>query len=386
MPRSYSVRLRRPRPLFLLRLPHLVLLLLLFRHTPCAHAQDLDPDPADVAAPTTTVTVTHLPANCRVETKAGDYLHIRFVGRIHNESGPIFATSEQTADGVPVTFRMGEETPQVILGWEKGLERMCAGERRSLVVPPNEAYGPSTHGQLPSDATLWYDVQLVSINGLVGNGLAGGRKKAEKEAAAAAAANAARLASAAGDTNTLGPLGSPSQVPPRRRAGSAAGAAGAAGGGGGAGAAGTANTRASGNGNGNGNGMARGGDGKSSSRVSPPGPPVGLQRFKMLPSASQMWWYKKLTREAAEDEDQQQQQQHRGRAGGGDGGGGGALLRFQKQAVGAETQSKATARVKMDLSWAMLPDAIAAVQGPGESTVHPAEGGRHDDENGWFVK
>jgi len=45
---------------------------------------------------------------------------------------------------------------------------MCVGERRRLIVPPVLAYGSQglPRRGIPPDATLQYDITLVSINGL----------------------------------------------------------------------------------------------------------------------------------------------------------------------------------------------------------------------------
>lgn len=53
-------------------------------------------------------------------------------------------------------------------GWDVGLVGMCVGERRRLVVPPVLAYGSAglPRRGIPPDATLQYDITLVSLNGL----------------------------------------------------------------------------------------------------------------------------------------------------------------------------------------------------------------------------
>ena len=45
---------------------------------------------------------------------------------------------------------------------------MCVGERRRLIIPPVLAYGAKgvPRRNIPPNATLQYDVTLVSLNGL----------------------------------------------------------------------------------------------------------------------------------------------------------------------------------------------------------------------------
>ena len=45
---------------------------------------------------------------------------------------------------------------------------MCVGERRRLLIPPVLAYGKEgvPRRGIPPDATLQYDVSLLSVNGL----------------------------------------------------------------------------------------------------------------------------------------------------------------------------------------------------------------------------
>lgn len=44
----------------------------------------------------------------------------------------------------PVWFTLGIK--EVIKGWDKGLQDMCAGEKRKLIVPPALAYGKEGKG------------------------------------------------------------------------------------------------------------------------------------------------------------------------------------------------------------------------------------------------
>lgn len=53
---------------------------------------------------------------------------------------------------------------EVIKGWDKGVLGMRVGDKRKLTVPPQMAYGASgVRGAIPPNATLEFDVELVSV-------------------------------------------------------------------------------------------------------------------------------------------------------------------------------------------------------------------------------
>lgn len=65
--------------------------------------------------------------------------------------------------GEPLLFTLGGG--QVIPGWEEGINGMKAGEKRKLTIPPELAYGAAgaPGGSIPSNATLIFEVELLSI-------------------------------------------------------------------------------------------------------------------------------------------------------------------------------------------------------------------------------
>jgi len=98
------------------------------------------------------------PDVCDRLAKNGDLLEMHYTGTL--EDGKKFDSSRDRAE--PFKFQIG--VGQVIKGWEEGVLGMCVGEKRRLIVPPQLAYGDQGAGDIiPGGATLYFDVELVSI-------------------------------------------------------------------------------------------------------------------------------------------------------------------------------------------------------------------------------
>jgi hypothetical protein len=62
----------------------------------------------------------------------------------------------------PFDFPLG--AGRVIKGWDEGLQDMCVGEKRTLIIPPEKGYGERGAGQaIPGGATLRFEVECVDI-------------------------------------------------------------------------------------------------------------------------------------------------------------------------------------------------------------------------------
>jgi FKBP-type peptidyl-prolyl cis-trans isomerase len=80
---------------------------------------------------------------------------VHYEGQLIN--GQIFDSSRQR--GQPAEFGLG----QVIRGWTEGLQLMKEGGKTRLFIPSELGYGPGGTGNIPANAVLIFDVELIEI-------------------------------------------------------------------------------------------------------------------------------------------------------------------------------------------------------------------------------
>ena len=85
-------------------------------------------------------------------------IQVHYTGKL--QDGTKFDSSYDR--GEPISFQIGLR--QVIEGWETGLMGMKVGGKRTLVIPPELAYGEIGVGDLiPPNATLIFDIEIVDV-------------------------------------------------------------------------------------------------------------------------------------------------------------------------------------------------------------------------------
>jgi FKBP-type peptidyl-prolyl cis-trans isomerase len=103
--------------------------------------------------------ITDLTIGSGAAAQAGNRVSVHYTGTLTD--GTVFDTSLKR--GQPFTFNLG--AGDVIAGWDQGVAGMKVGGKRKLVIPPELGYGASgAGGVIPPNATLIFEVELLSIN------------------------------------------------------------------------------------------------------------------------------------------------------------------------------------------------------------------------------
>jgi FKBP-type peptidyl-prolyl cis-trans isomerase len=97
-------------------------------------------------------------AGTGAQAAAGKTVSVHYTGKLTN--GKVFDSSYTR--GEPIEFKLG--TGRVIKGWDEGIALMKEGGKATLTIPPQLGYGErGAGGVIPPNATLIFDVELVSV-------------------------------------------------------------------------------------------------------------------------------------------------------------------------------------------------------------------------------
>jgi FKBP-type peptidyl-prolyl cis-trans isomerase len=89
------------------------------------------------------------------EVKTGELVSVNYI--LSLSDGTVIQNSKDF--GQPFKFTLG--AGEVIPGWEMGFDGMRVGGVRTIVIPPELAYGNNQAGPIPPNSTLVFTIELL---------------------------------------------------------------------------------------------------------------------------------------------------------------------------------------------------------------------------------
>jgi peptidylprolyl isomerase len=119
------------------------------------------PDSAQVAAAKPSLQITDTKVGTGISPKPGQVCIVHYTGwlYVNGVKGAKFDSSLDRKK--PFSFVLGQHN--VIEGWETGVSTMRAGGKRTLIIPPDLAYGSKGSAAIPANSTLMFDIELLEV-------------------------------------------------------------------------------------------------------------------------------------------------------------------------------------------------------------------------------
>ncbi len=111
------------------------------------------------STPTANILVVDGTVGTGAEAKSGDTVKIHYVGTL--KDGTEFDNSRKR--NAPFEFKLG--TGMVIKGFDRGVQGMKVGGKRTLTIPPELGYGrKGAPPIIPPNATLIFEIELIDVS------------------------------------------------------------------------------------------------------------------------------------------------------------------------------------------------------------------------------
>ena len=93
----------------------------------------------------------------------GNMVYVQYTGWLYDPHMPDLhgVQFDSSAGRGAFSFMLGVRS--VIIGWDRGVEGMKVGGKRTLIIPANLAYGQRGSGDIPPGATLIFDIELLDL-------------------------------------------------------------------------------------------------------------------------------------------------------------------------------------------------------------------------------
>ena len=97
-------------------------------------------------------------------SKEGGAILVHYTGWLYDPSKPDGKGAQfDTSASRPVPYGFIIGGGRVIKGWDLGLTGMAERAKRTLIIPPDLAYGDKERPNIPANSTLLFDVELIQI-------------------------------------------------------------------------------------------------------------------------------------------------------------------------------------------------------------------------------
>ena len=93
------------------------------------------------------------------EAKKGSNVKVHYTGWLAANNKKFDSSLDRK---VPFEFKLGRG--EVIPGWDRGVVGMKEGGKRKLTIPPVLAYGENGNSNIPPNATLIFEVELLQVD------------------------------------------------------------------------------------------------------------------------------------------------------------------------------------------------------------------------------
>jgi FKBP-type peptidyl-prolyl cis-trans isomerase FkpA len=121
-------------------------------------------NPTDPSQVTVEFSVTDLVVGTGAQAAAGNSVTVHYTGWLYNPAGTNSKGTQfdTSLDGdPPLAVVLG--VSNIIPGFQQGLVGMRVGGRRRMYIPPNLAYGSSGAGPIPPNASIVFEVEMMTL-------------------------------------------------------------------------------------------------------------------------------------------------------------------------------------------------------------------------------